>query len=140
MLSKSEKKTIEDKLTEAGIYDYGYDHLLDDYDRRLEEALSHNPRANKVSCASLVTKNVVYYLMQDDYVCYIGQTTNLLARLGTHKGDGKDFNGIHTIAVGRSEMLIREAFSIYQYNPSLNIIKPSELDLMKMVTKEIIRG
>ena len=92
---------------------------------------SKNPTIpfNRFSC--------VYFLMQGDYVAYVGQSTHLGARVAQHVVAGKQFDAISFVLVDTDDLLIAEAFNITHHNPSLNIDKKSNIELLTMVSKLI---
>lgn len=81
--------------------------------------------------------NCVYFLMDGDYVAYVGQTSHLSARISTHVSDGKEFDSVSWIHVESSELLLIEAFNISHHNPSLNADVAGMKELVLMVAKKV---
>ncbi|HDZ62781.1 MAG TPA: hypothetical protein ENH40_06525 [Nitrospirae bacterium] len=84
------------------------------------------------------TKGVrVYFLMQDDYVAYIGQTTHLAARIATHVADGKTFDSVAYKDVCGADAVMIEAFNINYHNPELNQEVDNATCLLKRVARSV---
>ncbi|MFZ1591972.1 MAG: GIY-YIG nuclease family protein [Chitinophagales bacterium] len=63
----------------------------------------------------------VYFLIKNDLVVYVGQTVNLMERVGNHVKGSKDFNFITYIEVPKRWLLRTESHYIMQLNPHYNI-------------------
>lgn len=61
----------------------------------------------------------VYFLVKDGRVVYVGQSVNIVARLGTHLKQ-KDFDSSCYIAAGPHELDFIESFYIHLLRPELN--------------------
>lgn len=101
-----------------------YYSLFDTLSNRINE-LSDNIkdmehlRAIKTNSIPDTSKSYVYFLFQDDYLLYIGQTVNLKQRITTHKQD-KDFNYISFEHYDRHDLMLMEALYINAYSSGLN--------------------
>lgn len=62
---------------------------------------------------------MVYFLLLDDEVVYVGQTTRGIVRPLSHFD--KDFNGIKAIFVDREKLDEMEGYFIAKYKPKYNI-------------------
>lgn len=69
-------------------------------------------------------KSVIYYLIQDDTIVYIGSTSNTLARVFTHLKD-KDFNKVTYYPVEEKDKFDTEASEIVKYKPKYNRSVPA---------------
>lgn len=76
-------------------------------------------RGIKTSKIPDTNKSYVYFLFQDDYLLYIGQTVNLKQRITTHKQD-KEFNYIAFEQYDRHDLMLMEAMYINTYASGLN--------------------
>jgi hypothetical protein len=63
---------------------------------------------------------VVYFLIKDGEVVYVGSTTGLGSRIATHRAD-KDFDDVFYIPVPRALMLSIERDMIQNFRPPLNL-------------------
>ena len=80
----------------------------------------------------------VYFLMQGDYVAYVGQTVGLPGRINWHINDGKEFDEVAYIDIERREdLLIIEGLNIIEHSPELNIAKPSMNEVIKMIASSM---
>lgn len=96
-----------------------------------------NPQLSKCNKIPFKKFNCVYFLLSDDVVVYVGQTTHLSARVAQHVVDSKDFNYVSWFEVDRDTMLLTEAFNITYHNPVLNKEKPKTLELLLMIAKKV---
>lgn len=94
-----------------------------------------NPQESKSSTIPFTKNHVVYFLLQGDYVAYVGQTTHLAARISQHVVDGKEFDSVSYVLVESKYANIIEAANINYHNPELNRWIPSEADIEKMKSK-----
>jgi hypothetical protein len=62
----------------------------------------------------------VYFLIWQGHIVYIGQTTNLLARIGSHQNSKKRFSDVWFIRVRKSEREAIEKALIGRVSPSQN--------------------
>lgn len=62
----------------------------------------------------------VYFLIKDDEVVYVGQSTEILRRIGAHKKDGKDFDSFAFIECGKADLNRIETKYITALVPELN--------------------
>lgn len=79
----------------------------------------------------------VYFLMQDDYVAYVGQTMHLAARIATHVSDGKVFDSVAYKDVCGKDAVMIEAFNINYHNPELNQEADTATCLLRRVAKSV---
>lgn len=107
----------------------GFNHYLD--------KIVENPAELKVSEIPFNKFNCVYFLMDGDYVAYVGQTSHLSARISTHVNDGKEFDSVSWVCVDPGDLLLIEAFNIAHYNPSLNIETAGMRELVLMVARKV---
>lgn len=66
-------------------------------------------------------KSIIYFLIKNDKIVYIGQSINGFKRLFTHSL--KDFDAINFIYVKKENLDDVERFYIKKYNPVLNRTK-----------------
>jgi predicted GIY-YIG superfamily endonuclease len=90
------------------------------------------PENTKSATIPFTKGHVVYFLLQGDYVAYVGQTTHLVARVAQHVVDGKQFDYISYIEVDSRQAMLIEALNIQYHNPSMNVYIPKEQDIVKM--------
>lgn len=62
----------------------------------------------------------VYFLVKGSCVVYVGQSTNVLARIAQHAKDGKDFDRACYIPCSESELDVVESLYIWSLRPVLN--------------------
>ena len=62
----------------------------------------------------------VYFLVRDQVICYVGQTTNILARLGRHKRDGRNFDSFAFIPCQPAQLDELESIYIAMLMPDGN--------------------
>lgn len=67
---------------------------------------------------------IIYRLICDDSVIYVGQTINLNQRLIAHKYNGLTFNKVAYRLVDECEMNNEEAIDIAKYKPTMNKSMP----------------
>jgi len=61
----------------------------------------------------------IYFLFNNKNLIYIGQSTNIIYRVGTHLKD-KEFNRYAYILCSKERLLDLERQYLNKYNPSLN--------------------
>ncbi len=98
------------------------------------------PYRTKQPCIPFSKDHVVYFLLQGDYVAYVGQTTHLAARVAQHVVDGKQFDYVSFISVSRKEALYIEAINIQYHNPCLNQLVPTNKEIAKIRSRLNIPG
>jgi hypothetical protein len=86
---------------------------------------------NATFVAPIRNTSYIYYLFNDRSLIYIGQSTALLARLGTHIGDRKVFNRVYVEAVKTSSMELIEKFYIHRDMPQLNLKIMDDCEYLK---------
>jgi hypothetical protein len=99
-----------------------------------------NPSEISSELIPFTRSHVVYFLMQGDYVAYIGQTTHLAARIAQHVVDGKQFDKVASFGVESKLALIIEAMNIQYHNPELNKDNPTTVQIEKMKQRLKDRG
>lgn len=83
-----------------------------------------------------ISKPVVYFLFQDDYILYIGMTNDLKRRISTHKKD-KEFNYISIQVCNKYDVMLLEALYINKYCTGLNKnVYPMSV-IVKMIIERI---
>jgi len=136
------EKTISDNLNRIAKV-FADEFTLDSIDLVREgfanylNVIVEHPCDSKSSEIPFSKFNCVYFLMDGDYVAYVGQTSHLSARVSTHVADGKEFDSVSWVCVESSEMLLVEAFNIAHHNPSLNVEMAGMKELVLMVAKRV---
>ena len=99
-------------------------------DRRLRDMIFDlGVAANcKSKSVPVMSGYAVYFLWDANLLVYIGQTGNLLSRLGTHINDGKVFDSVSIFPVSKEEVMAVEAVNIMAYKPNYNkaVMNPEE--------------
>jgi len=99
-------------------------------DRRLKDRIFDLEVAVNCKSKSVPIMNgyAVYFLWDGNLLVYIGQTSNLLSRIGTHINDGKVFDSASVFPVSKEEVMAVEAVNIMAYKPSYNksVMNPEE--------------
>ena len=96
-----------------------------------------NPHETKTLTLPFNKRERVYFLLQGNYVCYVGQTMHLIDRVSQHVND-KDFDFVSYIDVAPREMMLIEAFNISYHNPEYNTVKDTKTALLRKVAKTIV--
>ena len=94
------------------------------------------PTENKQYMVPFDREPRVYFLMQGDYVSYVGQTMQLAGRIASHV-QSKKFDSVAWIDTHDNDLDLVESFNISFYAPSGNISIPNKLDLFRMVVNSI---
>lgn len=81
---------------------------------------------------SIKREHYLYFLLFDGEIVYIGQSCNLLNRIGTHSGD-KQFNGVHYVTIDPSDAEMAEQVNIMFHKPTLNIVVWDDATYFKRV-------
>lgn len=83
-------------------------------------------RMRYLPCISVCIKRAmgagVYFLYKNDDIIYIGQSVNVMARVGQHVD--KDFDNVKIICCDKQNLNDVEAFFIDLFKPRLNKIRP----------------
>lgn len=79
---------------------------------------------------------LVYFLFQEDYLIYIGQTFNFKNRIGEHKRT-KEITSFAIEKQHRSDLSLMEALYINRYRPPLNKMVFNTNDIIKMIMDRI---
>lgn len=68
----------------------------------------------------------IYYLIKDSEIVYIGQSTNMFNRIGSHATAGKkDFDSFYTKPLPRDQLYHHEVREILKHRPRYNKTLPS---------------
>lgn len=97
--------------------------LLSSIPKRVLHALSNIPYMHYEIVESSLRYGTgvgIYFLLMEKEVVYVGQTTNLLARLHKHQRDGKIFDAVSFIQCGESHLDNLEAMYIDAFLPEYN--------------------
>jgi len=91
-------------------------------DRRLKDRVFDlEVAANcKSKSVPIMSGHAVYFLWDGNLLVYIGQTSNLLWRLGNHISDGKVFDSVSIFPVSKEDVTAVEAVNIMAYKPNYN--------------------
>lgn len=106
--------------------------------RELEEEIARLRNANAIVARLVATDKIresavdvthfpnypgIYFLMKDDEIVYVGQSTRLCARLAGHVGQPgmKEFNRISWVEVPIEDLNFMEAAYILFYRPKHNL-------------------
>lgn len=65
----------------------------------------------------------IYFLCKEGQLIYVGQSTNIPARIATHRGSGKSFTHAYWIPCPRDQMDEVEGALIRHLKPPLNLMK-----------------
>ena len=82
-------------------------------------------------------KPVVYFLVLEGYIVYVGKSNNLVARIGQHSRD-KKFDSVATMDVPQSSLDMAEYVNIREHRPDLNVDIMSDLDYFKRVVQAMV--
>lgn len=87
----------------------------------------------------------VYFLYQGAALQYVGQSVNVLARVGAHKAEGKEFDSFTFIRCDRDDLDALEIACIKMFKPVLNVANSTAPAGMKRVsqygpTRDLIRS
>lgn len=83
--------------------------------------------------ASKPQRFMIYVLLRDDEPVYVGQTSNLEARIAQH-AKNKGFNRYWCTEVQEREMSLLEARYIVALNPRMNMTMPSQVEFVTEAT------
>lgn len=90
---------------------------------------------NRTTMVSLMKGSHIYFLLDGDYICYVGQTVNPASRISTHIRT-KDFDSVYVKDVDDEDRLFIEALNIREYNPKYNV-DTSEMCIFSEILKRI---
>jgi hypothetical protein len=97
---------------------------------KLSEAISYNSSVKDF-------KNIchVYFLLKDEVVVYVGQSSNVSSRIKAHKAD-KDFDTFKVLECEEHELNATEALLIKAFIPKYNLVGAkgtlTEVDFLKL--------
>lgn len=63
----------------------------------------------------------VYFLLKDDIVVYVGQSTNIISRVWSHRKRGVEFDEFTYVEATRDELNHLEAIYTLKFLPKLNM-------------------
>lgn len=86
----------------------------------LIDLLSRSELAAKRQPASSVSICGVYFLFDGNRIVYVGQSTNVLGRIGTHAQAGKKFDSFSYMEVEKDQLSEAELAYIQDFRPPLN--------------------
>lgn len=97
-----------------------YDKIIES-EARLNSLIIDEKIVLEKACNSvpIEVNSYVYFLLFENKVIYIGQTTDILMRISTHKKD-KTFDQIACFIIPQSDLLTIETMNIQYYKPKLN--------------------
>ncbi len=67
-------------------------------------------------------KPCIYFLILAGEIVYVGQTTNLIKRLGRHLQDGKEFDSYSVVECEKRDLLRLEMAYISELKPRYNVM------------------
>lgn len=73
----------------------------------------------------------IYFLIIDDQISYIGQSMNVMQRIGTHASK-REFDRYYYFECAADHLDEMEAKCIHKFNPSHNLVRP---DIRRFKTK-----
>jgi hypothetical protein len=106
-----------------------YPQLLAEIEAQLKE-LPH--------LAEALTTYAVYFLMSGDEIVYVGQTTNLYARIGSHR-EAKIWDRILFLSVPRENLDATERYWIATLQPKYNTSPGQGPNLHRMQAARLVR-
>ncbi len=65
----------------------------------------------------------IYFLIMNEEIVYVGQSVNILQRVGSHISEGKKFNKFSFVECNESQLRVIESVYIKMIQPMLNSIK-----------------
>lgn len=99
------------RLVAGDFSDYGIVTKQPKFALLSQETLIQQAKSNLSICG-------IYFLIKDNEIVYIGQSTNIFARLSGH--GNKDFDSVTFVPCEKSELNIMESLYILAYRPKLN--------------------
>ena len=104
---------------------------LKEKSKTIDEIISRKQNNVHLECKG----TFVYFLIKNDLIVYVGQTVNLMERVGTHVKGNKDFNYITYIEVPKRWLLRTESHYIMQFNPHYNISGINSITFLESILK-----
>lgn len=77
----------------------------------------------------------IYFLIKDRQIVYVGQSKNMLARLGNHAANGVDFDSYTTVDCDEEFLDEAESMFIRKMTPKYNLNRKNEPPISKIVEK-----
>jgi hypothetical protein len=114
------------------------DDIADDLIRLYNHYLSQliEPIMSDSISLSFKKMPVIYFLYDGGFVTYVGQSFNVLNRLGQHESC-KEYDGICIIQVDSKDIDILELFYINKYNPRDNKTGKERIEIIQRLVKKI---
>lgn len=115
---KSERLTLRERLINAETL------LGTSIPKRVLQAIGQVPHdLSEVLSAAIPLKNLsgIYFLIKNRDVVYVGQSVNVLHRIGRHKLEERDFDGYAFMECAREDMNRLEALYIDAFIPEMNM-------------------
>jgi hypothetical protein len=75
----------------------------------------------------------IYFLLLDNIIIYIGQSTNVVSRLGTHIENGRIFNRTYVLPTVSGQLDVMELLYINTFQPKENIVGLSNKTVFKHI-------
>jgi len=75
----------------------------------------------------------IYFLLLDNVIIYIGQSTNVVSRLGTHIENGRIFNRTYVLPSVSGQLDVMELLYINAFQPKENIVGLSNKTVFKHI-------
>lgn len=106
-----------------------FESLVISYDTLKKGAVHHVP---------ILLKPYLYFLFNEDVLVYIGQSNNLISRIGQHRRD-KVFDSVAYVEFPASKLIDAEDMNILEYTPGLNRTRISYEDLFVKIVRHAFK-
>lgn len=142
-LAAIQETTGEDILVEGlgrevMVYSWIAEAIIEEFDRIMAY---HVPCVTAVAEAKdtvpFIQTPMIYFLVNDGQVIYIGQSVGLANRVGCHMRN-KEFSHVYYVSVPAKDMRMAEAVNIWLNNPKLNKDRFTGIDLFRYIARKMI--